>query len=42
MLKDIKFSEQGSSAREREEATYMHFLRYLQNCEWVRSNVYVQ
>lgn len=29
----MQFSEKGSSAREREEATYMHFLVYLQNCE---------
>ena len=32
-LLKVKFSEKGSSAREREEATYMKFLTYLQNCE---------
>ena len=29
----MRFSEKLSSAREREEATYMHFLTYFQNCE---------
>lgn len=29
----VTFSEKGSSSREREEATYMNFLTYLQNCE---------
>lgn len=33
MLSDIKFSEEGSSSREKEQATYMLFLRYLQTCE---------
>ncbi len=32
MLKDIKFSEQGSSAREREEATYTHFFGKTVKC----------
>lgn len=32
-LLTVQFSAKGTSAREREEATYMHFLAYLQNCE---------
>ena len=36
MLKDVKFSDQGSNARER-EATYMLFLKYLQRCERSKS-----
>ncbi len=32
-LKEVKFSEKGTSVRVKEEATYMHFMRYLQKCE---------
>ena len=30
---DIKFSEKGSNARQREENTYMFFVDYLEACE---------
>lgn len=33
MFTDIKFSPKGSSGRDKEEATYMFFLNYLEDCE---------
>ena len=33
IFKNIKFSDNGSNAREREEKTYMMFLDYLDECE---------
>ena len=33
MFKDIRFSEKGSNCREKEEATYMMFIDYLEECE---------
>ena len=30
---DVRFSEQGSNAREKEESVYMMFLDYLKECE---------
>lgn len=33
LLADIKFSEKGSSARQKEEATYIYFIDYLEECE---------
>ena len=33
LLADIKFSEKGSSARQKEEATYIYFTDYLEECE---------
>ena len=37
IMKDIKFSDEGSNAREKEKATYILFLRYLQRCERSKS-----
>ena len=33
MFTDIKFSPTGSSGRDKEEAAYMFFLNYLEDCE---------
>ena len=30
---DVKFSEKGSNARQREESVYMSFVKYLEQCE---------
>ena len=30
---DVRFSERGSNAREKEESAYMMFLDYLEECE---------
>ena len=30
---DVRFSERGSNAREKEESVYMMFLDYLEECE---------
>ena len=35
MLEDVRFSQKGTTEREKEEATYMFFLDLLHSCEGV-------
>lgn len=39
MFKVIRYSEKGSNEREREEAAYMYFVDYLDDCEKGRKSI---